>query len=141
MKSMTIILEDSEGALAKISRLLGEADINITDIDAEEVCKTAVINLAVEPAEFEAAENLLRKAGYQVIPQEALLIQVEDKPGSLAKIAVRLADAKVNVRSMRIIVRQGSQSICAIVPEPYDIAAALLENEVSQVNVLGSLES
>ncbi len=126
MKTLTIVLEAPEGSLAKISGLLGDAGINIVDIDAGEVENTGIMHVTVDSDEFENAHNLLREAGYQVMPQEVLLVRVEDKPGELAKLAVRLTEAKVNVRSMRIVKRENGTSLCAIVPEPFDIARALL---------------
>lgn len=130
MKYLTIVLEESDGALAKISSLLADSSINIEEIDAEEIDRNGVIHIAINDESTQAAYETLRDAGYQVMPQTVLLVQVEDKPGGLAKIAVTLAEAKVNVRSMRIVKREDGISLCAIVPEPLEIAKAVLADKV-----------
>jgi hypothetical protein len=130
MKNLTIILEDSRNALAKISGLLAEAEVNIEEIDAEEVENTSVMHLTIADDTTDKAYETLRDAGYQVMPQNVLLVRVEDKPGGLAKLAVLLMEAKVNVRSMRIVKREDGECLCAIVPEPFEIAKAVLADKV-----------
>lgn len=130
MKTLTVVLDKPKGSLVKISQLLGDADINIVDIDAGEVEHTGIMHVTVEEPEFEKAHHLLRDSGYQVMPEEVLLVRVKDKPGELAKLAVQLTEAKVNVRSMRIVKREKGTSLCAIVPEPFDIARALLAEHI-----------
>lgn len=130
MITISIVMKDSEGALVKISQLLGDAGVNIHDIDAEELEKSGVMHVTVSDADREKTHYLLRDTGYQVMPQEVLLVKVDDRPGGLAKLAVKLTEAKVNVRSMRIVKREDGFSLCAIVPEPFDIAKALLQDYV-----------
>ena len=130
MKHLSIVLEDTAGALAKITSLMGEYDLNIEEIDAEEMNNSGVIHIGISDEQVQQSYEVLRDAGYQVMPQTVLLVQVEDKPGGLAKLAVTLAEAKVNVRSMRIVKREDGISLCAIVPEPLDIAKAVLADKV-----------
>jgi len=130
MKHLTVVLDQTEGALAKVSQTLGNANINITAIDAEEIDKQGVMHIGVDDEQLQPAYEVLREAGFQVMPQTVLLVRVEDKPGGLAKLAVLLAEAKVNVRSMRIVKREDGSSLCAIVPEPFDIAKAVLADKV-----------
>lgn len=128
MQTMSLVMANTEGALAKISKLLADADVNISDIDAEELDSCGVMRVSVSDEDFRKVHYLLRDNGYQVMPQEVLLVRVDDKPGGLAKLAVRLAEAKVNVRSMRIVKREDGLSLCAIVPEPFDVARAMLQD-------------
>ena len=126
MKTLSLILERPHSALARVSKTLGDADINIISIDGEEGELKSIMHVSVADKDFEAAHHVLREERFQVMPQEVLLIAVKDKPGELAKIAVLLSEANVNVRSMRIVKRHEGISICAIVPEPEDLAKAVL---------------
>ena len=123
-QQLTIVMENRTGAIAEVTQLLAQHHINITQINVDGLEKNGVLNLGVD--RFDEALEILRNAEYQVMPEEVLLVQVEDKPGGLASIAVLLAEAKVNVRSMRIVKRENGQCLCAIVPEPVDIARAVL---------------
>lgn len=123
-QQLTLVMENRPGAIAEVTRLLADNQINITQINVDGLEKNGVLHLAVD--EFDKALEVLRGAEYQVMPEEVLLVQVDDKPGGLAALAVKLADAKVNVRSMRIVKRENGLCLCAIVPEPIEIARALL---------------
>jgi hypothetical protein len=127
-QQLTIVMENRTGAIAEVTQLLAEHHINITQINVDGLEKNGVLHLAVD--QFEKALEVLRDGGYQVMPEEVLLVQVEDKPGGLASLAVKLADAKVNVRSMRIVKRENGICLCAIVPEPIDIARDLLVDKL-----------
>lgn len=130
MKHLTIVLEQTEGMLAKISSLLGKANINIEEIDAEEIDDHGVMHLSVQDEVLARTYEVLRAAGFQVMPQSILLVRIEDRPGGLAELAVRLADAKVNVRSIRIVKREDGQSFCAIDPSPKDKARKVLKDQL-----------
>jgi histidine decarboxylase len=129
-KLLTVVLIETEGALARVTTVLAEGDINLIDIDAEEIENIGVVKIEVSDEQFDLAFELLRDSGHQVMPLEVVLAKLEDKPGALAKLAVRLADAKVNVRSMRIVRREEGYCLAAIVPEPVDLAKAILADKV-----------
>lgn len=130
MKKLTVVLLETEGALVRMTAPLAEANINIIDMDAEEIDNIGVAHISVDDADFEAAFHALRNTGHQVMPVGVLLVKIDDKPGAMAKLAVLLADAKVNVRSMRIVRREDGYSLAAIVPEPIDMAKAVLAENV-----------
>lgn len=130
MSYLTIVLEDTTGALAKIANILGDANININEMDAEEIDHNGVMHIGVDEDRLQESYEILRDAGYQVMPQSVLLVQVDDTPGALAKQAVILAEAGVNVRSIRIIRREDGFCLCAIVPEPIETARAVLADKV-----------
>ena len=109
-----------------MSTALADANVNLLDIDVKGTESIGVAIITVSDEEFETAHEALRESGHQVMPQEVLLVKLEDKPGGLAQLAVKLADAKVNVRSMRIVKREDDYCLAAIVPEPVDIARAVL---------------
>ena len=129
-KKLTVVLLEIEGGLAKMTSALAAIDINLLDINAEEVENVGVARLEIAADDFAAAFEALRDAGLQVMPQEVVLVKLDDKAGSLAKLAVKLADAKVNVRSMRIVKREEGYCLAAIVPEPADIARAVLADKL-----------
>lgn len=130
-RRLTIVFpEAKEGQLAHMTTALADANINLVDLDAEEIENIGVVHITLGEEDFDTAFVVLRDSGHQVLPREVLLVKIEDRPGALAKLAVKLAEAKVNVRSMRIVKREDGYCLAAIVPAPADIARAVLADKV-----------
>jgi hypothetical protein len=85
--------EDRPGMLAKAIGAVGNAGINI-DGYAE---MDGVVHVLT--TDLPATRRVLSEAGFRVVTeQQVLLVPIEDKPGSAAKIFQRIAEAKINVR-------------------------------------------
>ena len=93
---LTVILEDRPGTLADMGENLGKAGVNI-DGGCGFACEgKGVIHILVEDAP--AARRGLEEANIEVtIERQVLLVDIEDQPGELGKIARRIADAGVNI--------------------------------------------
>ena len=93
---LTIILEDVPGTLANMGETLGEAGVNI-DGGCGFACEgKGVIHILVEDSA--AARQALEEANIEVTAErQALLLDVEDRPGELGTIARRVADEGVNI--------------------------------------------
>lgn len=130
MKRIMIPAANQPGALTAITRLLAEGDVDIRSLDAEESeghGADSVIQLVAEP--YDLALTLLREAGYSAVTEDAILIRVQDQPGSLARVAARLSDAGVNVRSLHILYRKNCESLVSLVTD----------NNEKAVKVVGDL--
>ena len=71
---------------------------------------------------------MLRDAGYDAITEDAVVINVKDQPGALAKVMRRLNDAGVDMRSMRILHRQAGEAMVAISMDRNDEAMRLIDD-------------
>ena len=93
---LTIILEDRPGTLADLGETLGKAGINIAGGCGFPCEGKGVIHVLVDDAA--AARSALEEAGFEVSNErEVLLVEGEDQPGELGKIARRIAGAGVNI--------------------------------------------
>ncbi len=93
---LTIMLEDRPGELAKAGKVLGDAGVNIDGLSGVTVAGKGEVHFLVEDAA--AAREALQGAGIQVKAENAVLIlDVEDKPGTLGEVAGKLGDAGVNL--------------------------------------------
>ena len=129
MKQLTIPTEGHPGELAAVTRILGEAGINIESIDGEEEgAGHGVLVLMVD--RYDEALRVLRKAGYRPITEDALVIRVADEPGALAKVAARFSDAGVNIRSLHIVRRRPGSSLVSLVTSDNEAAARLVADLV-----------
>jgi hypothetical protein len=96
MKDLTVILEDKPGALADLGEATGGANINVEGMCATTAGGKGEIHILVEdPA---ATREALDGAGIGVSGErDVLVVEVEDRPGTMAAVARSLADADVNV--------------------------------------------
>jgi len=93
---LSVAMENSPGQLGRVCRVLAQADVNIRGISVSEGCDVSVIRLLV--SDTPAAGRALREAGFSVSEQDVLLVELDDKPGALEDVALRLGQAGVNVQ-------------------------------------------
>jgi|ERR687897_1148582 hypothetical protein len=96
MKDLTVTLADEPGALADLGEATGGANINIEGMCATTGGGRGEIHFLVEdPA---GTREALQGAGIEVSGErDVLVVEVEDRPGTMAAVARRLADAGVNI--------------------------------------------
>lgn len=93
---LTLTLESKPGVLAKISQALAGAGVNITAICAAETAGRGKIRMVVsDPAR---AKEALKAAKLRCGEEPALMLTLEDRPGALARVADKLAAAKINIK-------------------------------------------
>lgn len=126
MKQITIITGDRPGLISEISETLATAGVNIEDLAAEGVGGTMVAILLVD--RYDVALQVLAAAGYKAVTEDAVVIQLDDKPGELARITRRFKDANINLRSVRTIRRWNGQCFVALATERTDEAKELVKD-------------
>jgi hypothetical protein len=92
---LALFLDNRPGMLARVCDALSAAKINIYAITTSDSVDHSVIRMVV--SDTRKALLLFEEHGTLVVESEVLLIDGDNKPGSLARIAHRLADAKVNI--------------------------------------------
>ena len=97
MKQITIVTPAQAGLMADISDHLGNAGINIETLEAFVVRDWDIVQLTV--SDYDRALRVLRDAGYDAITEDAVVVNVKDQPGALAKVMRRLNEAGVGMRS------------------------------------------
>jgi hypothetical protein len=96
VKDLTITLEDRPGRLADLGEATGKAGINIEGMCATSGGGTAEVHVLVD--DEVAAREGLGSAGIEVDAEsDVLVIDVEDRPGTLGEVARRVAEAGVNI--------------------------------------------
>jgi hypothetical protein len=96
MKDLTIILEDRPGRLADLGEATGKAEINVEGMCATSGAGRAEVHVLVDDAA--AACEALGSAGIEVDAEsDVLVIDVEDRPGTMGEVARKVAQAGVNI--------------------------------------------
>lgn len=92
---LAVFLANRPGALARVCDELAKAQINIHALATSDTIDHSVIRMVVsDPTK---ALMLLGEAGVLALESDVLMIETENEPGVLAKIADRLASAEVNI--------------------------------------------
>ncbi|MCA7955735.1 ACT domain-containing protein [Burkholderia seminalis] len=128
MNFLTAITGDRTGLIAELSGLLAANDINVFAMDGRAIGTTAILQIDVDNLSLALA--VLTRAGCQVISDEVLTLQVENVPGTLARVARDLADANLDIRMMRTISRQADICIVTIATNDNARAKQLLADRV-----------
>jgi hypothetical protein len=99
---VTIILEDRPGTLAMTGEILGKAGINIDGMCGFLAEGKGEIHILVDNGH--ATRKELERAGIKVRNvRPVLLIELENKPGTLGKAARQLADIDVNMDLLYLV--------------------------------------
>src|SRR6266511_2497430 len=95
---LTVILEDRPGELARLGEATGDAGVNILGMCALTGEGKGYIHILVDDKAAETARGALEDADMGVADRrEALVVDIEDRPGTLGDTARTLADASVNI--------------------------------------------
>ena len=120
----TIRLKNEPGALGKLAARLGQHGIDIRTIGAGAV---GTYGCAVLSTNNDAGtRDVLRRGRYTYVEGEALNVGVEDRPGALAQLTRRLADAGVNITGLVLLARHQGKAEIAITVDEVDVARRVL---------------
>jgi hypothetical protein len=93
---LTVIHDDRPGGLAALGEATGAAGVNIEGMCGMPVEGRGIMHILVEDPD--AARKALEDAGIEVgDAREVVVVDVEDRPGTMGEVARRIADAGVNV--------------------------------------------
>jgi hypothetical protein len=94
-KQLAIFLDNKPGTLARVCDELAAAKINIYAITTSDTVDHSVVRLVLSDAR--KALHLFEEHGTLVVEDDVLLIEGDNKPGQLARIARTLGDAGINI--------------------------------------------
>ena len=94
-KQLAIFLENRPGTLARVCDALAREKINIYAISTSDTVDHTVIRMVV--SDYRRAMHVFEEHGTLVVEDDVLMIEGDNRAGSLARIAHRLAKAKINI--------------------------------------------
>ena len=137
VEQISIFIENKSGRLAEVTRILGEAGINIRALSLADTSDFGILRLIVR--DWQRAREVLTKAGFAVTVTEVLAIEVPDRPGGLAEILKVMERAKVNVEYMyAFTANMGDRAVLVFRFEDPDAAMATLAQ--AGVNMLSRVQ-
>ncbi|MCX6959260.1 MAG: ACT domain-containing protein [Verrucomicrobia bacterium] len=95
VQQLAVFLENKPGALAAVCDALAGAKINIFGLTVSDTTDHAVVRMVV--SNTDKAINVFENHGALVVESDVLMIQNDNKPGSLSRIAHALSAKKINI--------------------------------------------
>ncbi len=94
-QQLALFLENRAGTLARVCEALSTEKINIFAISISDTVDHSVVRMVL--SDPRRALLLFEEYGTMVVEDDVLMIDGDNKPGSLARIANKLSAAKVNI--------------------------------------------
>jgi hypothetical protein len=94
-KQLAVFLDNRPGMLARVCDALSKARINIYAITTSDTVDHSVIRLVV--SDPPRAMSVFEEHGTLVVEDDVIMLEGDNKSGSLASIAHRLADKGINI--------------------------------------------
>jgi hypothetical protein len=121
-KQVSVWVESTPGQIAQIGQALAKAKVNITAFTAYGTGGESPIRLLVtSPAK---AKKVLRNLDLRVTEEDVLRLTLPDRPGKLANVGERLAQAHINIDYAYASVAKGAKK-ADLVMAVSDLAGAV----------------
>ncbi|MGF7185459.1 hypothetical protein GGQ84_001548 [Desulfitispora alkaliphila] len=108
VKQISIFLENKSGRLAKVTRVLGEQEVNIRALSIADTTDFGILRLIVDNPE--KALEVLKEAGFAVSEAEVIAVEIPDSPGGLAGVMDVLEEAGVNIEYLYAFLKNSAQN-------------------------------
>jgi hypothetical protein len=112
VKQISVFLENKKGRLAEVTRTLSHEKINIRALSLADTADFGVLRIIVDNPDRSLA--ILKSHGFVAQVTEVVAVEVEDRPGGLARILEVLDEDNVNVEYMYAYVEKKSDNAIVI---------------------------
>jgi len=92
---VTAYLENKPGRLAKICSMLAHEKINIRALSVMDTVDRSVLRFVTD--DIEPTKQVLTSLGTEFHVVEVLSVQMDNRPGALARVLERLAEEHINI--------------------------------------------
>jgi hypothetical protein len=124
---LSVFVENKPGTLARICEELSANDINIFALTIADTIDHAIIRMVVN--EPRKALELFEERGTFVSENEVLMLEGKNQPGELARIAVALKEAQVNIEYAYLATPPGeTRGLLVLRASELDAASKALES-------------
>ena len=125
LEQISVFLENKSGRLAEVTKVLGDAGVNIRALSLADTSDFGILRIIVN--DTEAAKDALKKNNFTVGKTDVVAVEVPDKPGGLAGILEILKDENINVEYMYAFVeRSGKDAVIIFRFDDIDTAIDVL---------------
>ena len=94
-KQLALFLENRPGTLARVCDAMSAEKINIYALTISDTVDHSVVRMVV--SDPRKALHIFEEHGSLVVASDVLMIEGDNRPGSLSRIAHKLAEADINI--------------------------------------------
>ena len=109
---ISIFLENKSGRLAEVTRVLGNAGINVRALSLADTSDFGILRLIVNDSA--KAVDVIKQNQFTVSMTQVVAVEVSDRPGGLAYILDILQKENINVEYMYAFVERSSDNAVII---------------------------
>lgn len=125
---ISIFLENRNGRLADVTRLLASNEIDISALSIADTADFGILRLIVNDPD--KAYKILKEHDYAVSRTNVIAIAVEDRPGGLAEVLEILESRNIDVEYMYAFVgRNANKALVIIRVDAGEKALSLLQEK------------
>lgn len=125
VEQISVFLENRAGRLAEITRVLGDAGVNIRALSLADTSDFGILRLILN--DNDKAKAVLKERGFTVGKTNVVAVVVEDRPGGLNTILEILSKENINVEYMYAFVQHtGENAVIIFRFDDTDAAVKLL---------------
>jgi hypothetical protein len=112
IKQISVFLENKKGRLAEVTRILAAEKINIRALALADTAEFGILRLIVN--DTDKAANILKANGFVAQKTDVIAVEVEDKPGGLARIMGVFDKSGTNIEYMYAFVEKKLENAVVI---------------------------
>ena len=95
IKQISVFLQNTAGRLSKVTQTLAKAGINLRAISIADTADFGILRLIVDKTD--EAVNALSAAGFTANLTDVAVVEIDDTPGSLARLMEFMEISDVNI--------------------------------------------
>jgi hypothetical protein len=126
-RQFVVQLKNQPGALAALAETLAARGVDLRAIGGGGIGDVG--HVIMTTADDDTTRAVLEEGGYTYLEGEAILAEVEDRPGGMAAVARALADAGVNIHGHLFLGRWGDRAMFTFVVDDPETARPILERK------------
>jgi hypothetical protein len=125
MRTQFIVqLENRPGALAELARALGNRGVNIDHVAGGGAGTIGYAAFSTD--DDEAARAVLATSGHEYTEGASFVVDLPDRPGGLADVTEKLADAGMSIHGLLVVGRRDGRMSVALAVDDVEAARRVL---------------
>lgn len=131
IKQVSVFLENKSGRLNEVTKILGEAGVNISAFTIADTSDFGILRMIV--ADPDKACETLKQNAFSVRTTEVVLAKSPNEPGSLARLLQVLNDEEVFIEYMYAFSMSGEGAVVVIRPTRVKRCVEILQKHKTEL--------
>jgi len=133
IKQISVFFQNKPGRLGEVTRVLADAGVNLRAISIADTADFGILRLIVN--NYENATSALNNAGFTMRINDVAAVEIDDAPGSLARVMDIFKAADVNIEYLYASLEgKGGKAVVIFKLEDHDKGLSLIQkNGLSMV--------